>query len=294
MSDTSDAYHENYSRLYEFVWERSDIKSVIMTIPYNATRYSMELYIKDSLSNYDKQYEDTGIDDKKMVWYIKNSSKINNKDVTVLVKTIMTIINVDFENIKKLRDYLTTVAEIHNILNLPIVWNSGSGLLVTQSYLKSETVKIKPFSYSRTTLNLTRSVSNVYDKWKQCVALMPNLIHSLDASALTLLFLSFKKDYPYNYSFYAIHDCFATTADKMGSLISLLKSVYVKLYSDEPYLRTFDKNIIESILNAYAHDIEWIADKRTFIYESIEYKIPTIDWVLSKNIPTLNNPYLIT
>ncbi len=48
---------------------------------------------------------------------------------------------------------------------------------------------------------------------------MPNLIHSLDASSLTLLYNKFTKIYD-KPQFLAIHDCFGTTLDKVKNFIS--------------------------------------------------------------------------
>lgn len=62
---------------------------------------------------------------------------------------------------------------------------------------------------------------------------MPNIIHSLDACSIALLYEIFSKE---DNNIYTIHDCFAVTADKVSYLIDVLKGVYIKIYSDEAYL----------------------------------------------------------
>lgn len=52
---------------------------------------------------------------------------------------------------------------------------------------------------------------------------MPNLIHSLDSAYLALLYDRFYRTHKPIVNFYAIHDCFTTTSDKVDSLINLLK-----------------------------------------------------------------------
>jgi len=84
---------------------------------------------------------------------------------------------------------------------------------------------------------------------------MPNLIHSLDASSMSQLFHRFYELNPYNHNFYAIHDCFATTSDKIPVLIRLLKNVYLSIYSNEPYIKSFDEAIINNILTHYEGEI---------------------------------------
>ena len=52
---------------------------------------------------------------------------------------------------------------------------------------------------------------------------MPNLIHSLDASSIALLYERLSENNTYN--LFTIHDCFAVTTDKVELLINLLKAV---------------------------------------------------------------------
>ena len=58
---------------------------------------------------------------------------------------------------------------------------------------------------------------------------MPNLIHSLNATSLNILYSKFSFVYD-NPQFLAIHDCFGTTMDKVYTLKTLLASVYTYLY----------------------------------------------------------------
>ena len=62
---------------------------------------------------------------------------------------------------------------------------------------------------------------------------MPNLIHSLDATSLSLLFHEFNHVYKQTPQFYSIHDCFGTTCDKVFTLKTILASLYTELYSTD-------------------------------------------------------------
>jgi DNA-directed RNA polymerase len=65
-------------------------------------------------------------------------------------------------------------------------------------------------------------------------AFMPNLIHSLDAAFLAMFIDLFYKDNNNEMnSFFAFHDCFATTANNIPTLIKLLKIVYINIYSKD-------------------------------------------------------------
>ena len=103
--------------------------------------------------------------------------------------------------------------------------------------------------YSKVKLNLKITIKNKYDKKKQIRSLMPNLIHSLDGSYLSLLYEKFSHLYcnDETLQFFSIHDCFATTCDKVSNLKTLLASVYTDFYSSDPYLYNFDKFILDTI-----------------------------------------------
>ena len=125
-----------------------------------------------------------------------------------------------------------------------------------------------------------------FDKSKQKIALMPNLIHSLDAASLSLLYDRFYAAHKPIVNFYAIHDCFTTTCDKVDSLINLLKIVYLSLYTEDNYLRKFDKCIIDSIKYHYSNDCVYDSENRIFTIENVKYKLYDTEEVLGKNLPT--------
>ena len=239
----------SYKRLVDFIWDRSHIKKALMTVPYSVSHRSMQKYIRDNLNrvSYD---EETGLS-----WFtdryeesekdVDKFSSINNKDISLLASLINHIIFHDFEKIKRLSIYLKNIIRLCNRINFPITWNLPTGLKISQSYLKTTTTSISPFYYSKTKLNFKVSSKNEYDKRKQSNALMPNLIHSLDASSLCMLYNIFRKEFGDTVQFYSIHDCFGTTADKVSMLKTLLASVYVELYSNDHYLIDFHKDIID-------------------------------------------------
>ena len=115
---------------------------------------------------------------------------------------------------------------------------------------------------------------------------MPNLIHSLDATSLMLLCEKFMSMYKI-VSIYTIHDCFFTTCDKVNNLLIILRSVYTKLYYEEPCLRNFDKCIINNILSSYGNQVTWNEEERTFTSidkdnKENKYILHYVDWVYGR------------
>lgn len=104
--------------------------------------------------------------------------------------------------------------------------------------------------YSKIKLNLKVTDKNKFDQNKQIRSLMPNLIHSLDATSLSLLYAEFISHFSHekmHTQFFSIHDCFGTTCEKVFVLKTILPSVYTNLYSSDPYLQKFYKNILDNI-----------------------------------------------
>jgi hypothetical protein len=60
------------------------------------------------------------------------------------------------------------------------------------------------------------------------------------------LLLHLKKLIP---QFFSVHDCFWTTTEKVFILKTMLASVYTDIYSSDPHLYKFDKNILDLIEN---------------------------------------------
>ncbi len=81
------------------------------------------------------------------------------------------------------------------MLELSITWTLPTGLTVKQSYLKTRSTTITSFMYSKIKLTLSVTIKDKLDKNRQIRSLMPNLIHSLDATFLNLLYQQFKKAY---------------------------------------------------------------------------------------------------
>lgn len=118
-------------------------------------------------------------------------------------------------------------------------------------------------------------------KIKQVNALMPNLVHSLDSSALIFLYNAFKSHRIY-INFYSVHDCYGVSATDVDVLINLLRNIYIELYSKNKYIETFDKDIIEILKKSLSikhsnSKIKYDREKRLIYSEDVELlKLPHI------------------
>ncbi|GAA4828682.1 MULTISPECIES: DNA-directed RNA polymerase [Actinomycetes] len=172
-------------------------------------------------------------------------------------------------------------------------------MLLNQSYLSSKEIKLKPYSYNKRSFTLKVTTDKLRSA-KQGRALMPNLIHSLDASVLALLADDLFNTNNIN-NFYSIHDCFAVTANNIPKLFSALKSIYTKIYTQDIFLRNFD-NFIRSYIkvkygdNCFNDDnlkINTIVDDKEVVLQ-----FPNLNQVLGRELPSMDlitkSSYLIS
>jgi DNA-directed RNA polymerase len=75
---------------------------------------------------------------------------------------------------------------------------------------------------------------------------MPNFIHSLDASNVHILLYNLATKY--KIPVYTVHDCFASTPNKMGLLERNVKEAFIDIYfKDEGFLIKTHNRIITQI-----------------------------------------------
>lgn len=273
----SNKNYDTYKRLNNFFFNRNNIKKIIMTIPYNSTLQSQVKYLKESLFyvEYDnlseQQKNELGDGGKNFKWFSVyenlSSPLINHKDILEFVSFASKIIKLKFNKIDQLRKYLKNVTDICTKLGVSIMWTLPHGLEITQSYMDEKTVRLSPFSSIKTKISLSVK-KDTYNFSKQRLALMPNLIHSLDSYSVFSLRYEFEKIFKNFTNFYSIHDCFAVTSDKVIYLMTLIKLVYTNLYIKDKYLMRFDNNIINNILYIYGDNIE--INSRTFTIKNGE------------------------
>lgn len=250
-------------------------------MPYNSSITAMKKYLAESLVKTDSREDKTS-------WYSatatenKNKPVINDYDLYLLISSLRYIIDNDFVKIRKLTRYLKNVATILNVLGLPIVWTLPTGLTIKQSYLETQSTSITPFIHSKVKLNL-KVTKDKYDHNKQIRALMPNLIHSLDSTSLSLLYEQFNHSFSLKHAtqFFSVHDCFGTTCEKVSTLKTLLASVYTDLYSSEPYLYKFDKYILDHI-EAHEFKLDRVNRMVELPNKGGKFTIHDVEWVMNK------------
>jgi DNA-dependent RNA polymerase len=274
-------------RLLKLNLTRKLVKLPIMVKPYNASLFQMVNYIKEQFETVnlkDIQVNESKLFESNKVLYIdkhNKSIKLTSNDLFLLTNTIEQVIYNEFPKLKDFNSYLKRIAEICSILNITITWTLPSGLHVNQYYVDSVAIRLKPFKFKKNTFSL-KIKTNKINKTKQMRALMPNLIHSLDAASLSLIvnmFFNCRSSDSEGMNFFSIHDCFAVTANNVLNLINFIKLVYIKIYSEDSYLKKFDQGIIDNIKSHFGDDA-FDNEAKTIKVNGLIIDYPDVDQII--------------
>jgi len=196
---------------------RKTTKRTVMTIPYNATKSSSRVYIREALK--EQGYEPTPEQVSVVVDAVYKSMDAIVPGPMQVMRWIKTHVG------QYIRDGATEVE-----------WTTPSGFVVNQERNKRETERLDLQLLGRTQVSLT------VGKGKPCPtrhksSTAPNLIHSLDAS---ILHCSFQK---FNGPFTVIHDSVLCRAGDMGTLNALVRETYSDIFTRDCWLTRFGETI---------------------------------------------------
>jgi DNA-directed RNA polymerase len=170
---------------------------------------------------------------------------LNNSEVLKIASIINSTIFNEFPSLKIIYDYFLSIVRLMVKLGIPLIWFTPSGLQITQSYSKSEIYKVSINIRGRSRKMVLKDWIDKIDGNKQINAVIPNIIHSLDASHLINLINSAINN---NFTpILTIHDCFGTHPNRMEYLAHEVKKEFILLYSNPNFLEMFHNRLIQSI-----------------------------------------------
>jgi hypothetical protein len=279
--------------------------------PYNLDSVdNMEVVEIERAKNKKIKTKKINQDSKLEIWwkYKTNSEiKLESKDFNIIYDFLIDIITKIAPSLLEISSYLKQIANICSAANIYIPWTLPTGIEVRQSYMEIKNYRISPFNYAKYSFNLKIINSEKIDNRKQIAAFMPNLIHSLDAASLVILLHGYFNNNNLDVkNIFAIHDCFAVTANNMNYVINSLKASYMLLYSDKKYIIELDNNIKKHIKTFIDEDFDNSNNIDNFVKVTVfdknvkkikKFKYPDINKILNTNydisVNIKNSSYLI-
>ena len=198
---------------------RKTTKRTVMTIPYNATKSSSRVYIREALR--EQGFEPTP------------------EQVSIVVDAVYKSMDAIVPGPMRVMRWIKThVGQYIRNGATEVEWTTPSGFVVNQQRNKRETERLDLQLLGRTQVSLTVGKGEPCPtRHKSSTA--PNLIHSLDASILHCSFQEF------NEPFTVIHDSILARAGDMGTLNRLVRETYTQIFTQDCWLTRFGE-IIEA------------------------------------------------
>lgn len=210
------ATHKEFNHFSLINLDRKIVKQSIMTKVYNVSNYGVAKQLEDKFIPIEKE---TAI---KMADEVKSSLKnvdgnsyflapgyngnvlLSSYDIINIAEIIYDEIFIVYPSLNEIYDYFIKIADLMVALKIPLYWFTPNGLKISQHYLtvKKYENTINLFSERRKII-IRQSVDKI-NKKKQKEAIIPNIIHSLDADHLMKVVLNFTNKF--NYSILTIHD----------------------------------------------------------------------------------------
>ena len=192
---------------------RSDVKKVVMTVPYNSQPHSNRGYIRDALKGRDLE-----ITPDQLTIIVRHTREAMNEIVPGPMQ-VMTWLNTEIVNaIKSGKDH--------------IEWTTPSGFAVKQDLRKVNTERIEAHLMGRVQLHIGTSLGDP-DLNHHKNAGSPNLIHSMDASILQIGLKDFTGP------FTVIHDSVLCGANQMDAMQAAVRDAYVEIFLHHSPLHDF-------------------------------------------------------
>jgi len=223
-SKPSDAYKAVAEEAKKYVpkelhhWlTRKTTKRTVMTIPYNATKSSSRIYIREALK--EQGYEPT------------------SEQVSIVVEAVYKSMDAIVPGPMRVMRWIKThVGQYIRNGATEVEWTTPSGFVVNQQRNKRETERLDLQLLGRTQVSLTVGKGEPCPtRHKSSTA--PNLIHSLDASILHCSFQQF--DEPFT----VIHDSILARAGDMGEINRLVRETYQRIFTQDCWLTRFGEII---------------------------------------------------
>jgi DNA-directed RNA polymerase len=210
---------------------RKAVKRPVMTLPYGAKKTTARDYFRK--------------------WYDEITGRKGRQ--LPLAKSVYQLSDMIWDSIGEVvpraleaMDWLRLVASAVSERNKAIIWTTPIGLRVGQCYPKARQERVTTTLGEGVRRNIHYSEDNPLkvDRRKSMDAIVPNLVHSLDASCM---YLTVQKAYERGVrSFSMVHDSFATHAADADILAECLREAYIEVFRGN-FLMDFKTQIEEDL-----------------------------------------------
>lgn len=233
---------------YAYQWDRFGIdrkitKRAVMVLPYGGTFKSCMDYVADATDERFAAGQEQPFGDRKAL----------RKAQGYLAKLVWESIGEVVIKSREAMKWLQAVARVCTEAGVPIQWTTPTGFIVKQDYRKPSDRRITTRFAGSVVKFCSVEDTDVIDGAKQASALPPNVIHSLDASAMMRTIVAARSQGIR--SFAMIHDSYGTHAADTEGLSQILRECFVGMYAESNFLEHFRDEVVAQLPLGYAEKI---------------------------------------
>lgn len=207
-------------------------KRPVMIVPYSGTRHACTEYIKEALEDKCKGRNPWNDDFFKAAIYLSGFVWQAINEVIVSAHTVM--------------DYVKQIARLYSDQGKMFEWTTPTGLLVRQSYNNTKKLRIKThLNGSIVRLNYHEPIDDSIDTRKAVSGSSPNLVHSLDAAALTFTVVKCVQEGVTDFAM--VHDSYGTHSPNMPLLNDRLREAFVEMYKNNDVLQNLYDSAVTTL-----------------------------------------------
>jgi DNA-directed RNA polymerase len=209
--------------------DRKITKRAVMVLPYGGTFKSCLDYVSDATNERFKagQEQPFGDELRKAQGYLAKLVWESIGDVVIAARAAM--------------KWLQDVSRVCTKAGVPIRWTTPTGFVAVQDYREVSGRLIETRFMGKMMKYRSTEKTDRIDGDKQASALPPNVVHSLDASAMMRTIVAAKAEGIT--SFAMIHDSYGTHAADTERFSKILRESFVAMYSETDFLEHFRDEI---------------------------------------------------
>lgn len=243
--------------------DRGIVKRNVMTLPYGATLEGFKAQLREVIRKKDEKLKGKGeepflgrVKRFPAASYMAQKSDVAIREVVVKASEAMDVL-------RKVADIVAHKA------GQSLTWTTPSGFRPIQLYKQKKLKRIKTtFGGTRVTLGLKEDkASGKLNRARMANAIAPNLIHSFDASHLTLTVR--KCTVVGIRSFALVHDSYGAHAGHIETLQSIIRETFVDMYQTN-LIDSFIKEVIQQIPEDIAAELPEAPARGTLDLNSVK------------------------
>lgn len=222
--DAEDISNTMAQQCLKFGITRKETKRSVMIVPYSGTRYACRDYVMEALKErVKKQGHNPWGDDLYLA-------------ANYMSGHIWDAISDSISSARIVMDYIRSVAEVYAKHKQVMQWYTPTGMLIWQCYSDMNKRRIRTsINGSFVKLNYHSQIDDTVNRSKTLSGASPNMIHSLDAAALTMT-VNRCTDVGIK-DFSMVHDSYGTQSPYMPTMVNIIRESFVDMYEENDVLQ---------------------------------------------------------